>query len=130
MPNSAPLFNQLLKLLRQSIRYKDLRHLKALAWMVNALICTGQLNLPAWKPYVSSRAQQAQSFERRWRWGMSYLKIGLRWLRGVGHEGRQLLAPVPLLPQHPQPCFASHKAEHEHYDQIWFSRIRSLRFQT
>ncbi|MGK7909883.1 MAG: hypothetical protein AB4050_00135 [Synechococcus sp.] len=48
-----------MNLLRQSSRYKDLRHLKALACMVNALICTGQLNLPAWEPYVSSRAQQA-----------------------------------------------------------------------
>ncbi|MGK7909884.1 MAG: transposase [Synechococcus sp.] len=79
-------------------------------------------------------AVQRQELRRKvdphWRRGLSYLKIGLRWLRGVGHKGRQLLAPLPLLPQDPQPCFASHKAECEHYDQIWFSGIRSLRFQT
>jgi hypothetical protein len=35
--------------------------------MVSGLICSGQLSLPAWEPYVSGRAQKAQSFERRWR---------------------------------------------------------------
>ena len=35
--------------------------------MVSALICSGQLSLPAWEPYVPSRAQKAQSVERRWR---------------------------------------------------------------
>ena len=34
--------------------------------MVSALICSGQLSLSAWEPYVSSRAQKAQSVERRW----------------------------------------------------------------
>lgn len=45
-----------------------------------------------------------------WKRGLSYLKIGLRWLKGVLHKGRALLSPVPLLPQDPQPCFASKKA--------------------
>ena len=35
--------------------------------MVSALICSGQLSLPAWEAYVPSRAQKAQSVERRWR---------------------------------------------------------------
>lgn len=39
--------------------------------------------------------------------GISYLKSGLRWLKGVMNKGRQLLMPVPLLPRAPQPCFAS-----------------------
>jgi hypothetical protein len=34
--------------------------------MVSALICSGQLSLPAWDPYVLSRATKAQSVERRW----------------------------------------------------------------
>ena len=46
---------------------RDLRHFKALAWMVSALIYSGQLSLPAWEPYVPSRATKAQSVERRWR---------------------------------------------------------------
>lgn len=54
------------------------------------------------------------------------LKIGLRWLQGVFHKGRELLTPVPLLPLDPQPVFASERAEQDFSDRIWFSRIRSL----
>jgi hypothetical protein len=65
-----------------------------------------------------------------WRRGISYLKIGLRYLQGVIHKGRQLLEPQPLLPNDPQPCFASKKAERAFYDTIWFTRIRQLDCQT
>ena len=37
MSNSTPVYHQLLTLLGQYSQYKDLRHLKALAWMINAL---------------------------------------------------------------------------------------------
>jgi hypothetical protein len=67
-----------------------------------------------------------QQVDPHWRRGLSYLKIGLRWLKGVLHKGRALLTPIPLLPQDPQPCFASNQAEQDFYDLIWFSRIRSL----
>ncbi|MEM8780607.1 MAG: transposase, partial [Cyanobacteria bacterium P01_G01_bin.49] len=58
-----------------------------------------------------------------WRRGLSYLKIGLRWLKGVFHKGRSLFSCVPLLAQNSQPCFASLKAKKQYYDAIWFSRI-------
>ncbi len=67
MSNSTHFHTQVLGYLRQYSHYCDLRHLKALAWMVSALICSGQLSLPAWEPYVPSRAEKAQSVERRWR---------------------------------------------------------------
>lgn len=67
-----------------------------------------------------------EQVDPHWRRGISYLKIGLRWLKGVVNKGRQLLTPVPLLINDPQPCFASKKAEKKYYDKIWFSRIRSL----
>lgn len=67
-----------------------------------------------------------QQVDPHWRRGISYLKIGLRWLQGVLHKGRTLLPDVPLLPHDPQPCFASLKAKHDYDDQIWFYRIRSL----
>lgn len=67
-----------------------------------------------------------QQVDPHWRRGISYLKIGLRWLQGVVHKGRLLLYPLPLLPQDPEPCFASNRAEQDFYDQIWFTRIRSL----
>jgi hypothetical protein len=61
-----------------------------------------------------------QQVDPPWRRGISYLKIGLRWLRGVRHKGRTLLPCVPLLPQDPQPCFASLKAQRDYDDHIWF----------
>lgn len=70
-----------------------------------------------------------QQVDPHWRRGISYLKIGLRWIQGVFHKGRELLSPVPLLPKDPQPVFASKRAERDFYDQIWFSRIRSLTCQ-
>lgn len=66
MSKSTHFHRQLFEYLRQYSHYCDLRHLKALAWMVNALICSGQLSLSAWEPYVLSRAKKAQSVERRW----------------------------------------------------------------
>jgi hypothetical protein len=66
MSTSAPLYNQLFSLLSQHSKYRDLRHLKALAWMVNSLICSGKINLSEWESYVPSRATKAQSVERRW----------------------------------------------------------------
>ncbi|XGV94343.1 MAG: hypothetical protein ACAF41_00775 (plasmid) [Leptolyngbya sp. BL-A-14] len=67
-----------------------------------------------------------QQVDPHWRRGISYLKIGLRWLHGVIHKGRQLLDPFPLLPKDPEPCFASNRAERDFYGQIWLTRIRSL----
>ena len=34
--------------------------------MINALICSSKINLSEWESYVISRANQAQSIERRW----------------------------------------------------------------
>ncbi len=66
MSTSTPLYNQLFSLLSQHSKYRDLRHLKALAWMINSLICSGKINLSEWESYVPSRATKAQSVERRW----------------------------------------------------------------
>ena len=66
MSISTPLYNQLLGLLSQYTQYQDLRHLKALAWAFNALICSSKINLSEWESYVISRATKAQSTERRW----------------------------------------------------------------
>ncbi|MBE9033502.1 hypothetical protein IQ266_27630 [filamentous cyanobacterium LEGE 11480] len=65
-----------------------------------------------------------------WRRGLSYLKIGLRYLQGVMHKGRSLLTPKPLQSKDPEPCFASKKAEQAWHDAIWFTRIRSLNGKT
>ena len=78
MSRSTPLYNQLLSLLSQYCQYKDLRHLKALAWMINALICSGTINLSEWESYVPSRAQKAQSTERRWQRFLKNHRIRVR----------------------------------------------------
>lgn len=75
MTTSTHLYGQLFDRLRQHSHASDLRHLKALAWMVSALLCSGQLSLSAWEPYVPSRATKAQSSERRWQRFMENRRI-------------------------------------------------------
>ena len=65
-----------------------------------------------------------------WRRGLSYLKIGLRYLRGVINKGRVLLVPTPLFSQDPEPCFVSKKAQLNFSDLIWFSRISTITCKT
>lgn len=71
-----------------------------------------------------------QQVDPHWKRGLSYLKIGLRWLSGVLHKGRNVLELKPLLQYDPDPCFASKKARQRFYDQIWFSRLKTIRCTT
>jgi hypothetical protein len=66
MSTSTLIYDQLFTVVSQHSRYRDRRHLNALCWMVSALLCSCQLSLPSWEPYVTSRATKAQSYERRW----------------------------------------------------------------
>ena len=68
-----------------------------------------------------------QRVDPHYRRGLSYLKIGLRWLKGVLHKGRSLFACVPLQTHDFPLCFASLKAKKQYYDAIWFSRIREVK---
>ena len=63
MSSSTPLYNQLFSLLSQYSKYRDLRHLKALVWMIIGLIQSGKISLSEWECYIPSRATKAQSFE-------------------------------------------------------------------
>lgn len=78
MSISAPFYNQLFSLLSQHSKYRDLRHLKALAWMIYGLICSGKISLSEWECYIPSRAIKAQSFERRWQRFVSNQRIRVR----------------------------------------------------
>ena len=71
-----------------------------------------------------------QKVDPHWKRGLSYLKIGLRWLKGVLFKGRDLFSPLALSYQDSQPCFASLKAKKQYYDAIWFSRIREIKCST
>jgi hypothetical protein len=67
MSPTPHLYSALGRYLSQWCLHKDLRHLKALAWMIVGLVYSQKLNLTAWEPYVQSPAQYAQSYQRRWR---------------------------------------------------------------
>ncbi len=106
MSTSTILYRQLIGYLCQHSRYRDLRHLKVLAWMVSALLCSGQLSLPTWEPYVPSRAQKAQSVERRWRRFLDnerisvsdlYVPLVLASLKGWHHHRLYLALDTTML---------------------------------
>jgi hypothetical protein len=78
MSYSTPLYNQLFRLLSQHGKYRDLRHLKALVWMIIGLIHSGKISLSEWECYIPSRATKAQSFERRWQRFVSNQRIRVR----------------------------------------------------
>lgn len=78
MSISTPLYNQPFSLLSQHSKYGDLRHLKALAWMINGPICSGKISLSEWECYIPSRATKAQSVERRWQRFVSNHRIRVR----------------------------------------------------
>ncbi len=61
-----------------------------------------------------------------WRRGLSYLKIGLRWLNGVLAKGRKLLPLVSLPVADPEPCFASAQAQANLEKQLYFERVRTF----
>ncbi len=54
--------------------------------MINALICSGTINLSEWESYVPSRGSQAQSTERRWQ----------RFLRNHRIRVRSLYVPLVM----------------------------------
>ncbi len=58
MSATTRLYDQVLSLMRRYGHRRDLRHLKALAWMVTALLCSGQLRLP--KPTVTTIDETAK----------------------------------------------------------------------
>lgn len=78
MSISTPLYNQLFRLLSQHSNYRDLRHLKALVWMIIGLIHSGKISLSQWECYIPSRARKAQSFERRWQRFVGNQRIRVR----------------------------------------------------
>jgi hypothetical protein len=82
MENTPHLYDTLVHVLSQHDRWLDQRHLKTLAWMMVGLIQAGWISLTAWAPYVSSRAQYAQSTVRRFRRWLDNDKIDVGSLYG------------------------------------------------
>ncbi len=72
------------------------------------------------------RADLRRQVDTHWRRGLSYLKIGLRWLTGVVHKGRDFLPFDALLYRDPEPCFASAKAKQKHLEQFSIERVQTF----
>lgn len=97
MPAKSPLYATLLNLLAHA-PWRDRRHLFTVAWMVVGLLSSGWISLSKWTPYVVSRADCAQSTERRFRRWLSNSRLDV--LRLYAALLRQALAEVgqePLL---------------------------------
>lgn len=84
MENTPRLYCELVALLGQHGKWRDIRHLYTLLWMVVGLIHSGGVSLTAWVPFVSSRARYAQSTQRRF----------ARWLQNARIEVHCLYAPL------------------------------------
>lgn len=69
MEKTGYLYSSLVTVLRQSSEWADIRHFYTLTWMVIGLIQSGCISLTKWGAYIHSRAQFAQSKQRRFsRW--------------------------------------------------------------
>jgi hypothetical protein len=84
MENTSRLYDTLVAALGQSLPWRDRRHLQTLAWMLVGWLSAAQAGLCAWIPYVQSRAQQAQSVQRRFH----------RWLANERIDAAALYGPL------------------------------------
>lgn len=66
MKTQNNIFSQIYRYLEQGSQFVDKRHLKVISWMVTALLNSQSLNQARWEPYVQSRAEKANSYQRRW----------------------------------------------------------------
>ena len=68
MAPTSRLYNALSRYLSQcDIQWQDVRHLQTLCWMMIGMIQSQNVHLNGFGVYVVSRAQVAQSYQRRFR---------------------------------------------------------------
>ncbi len=78
MPPTSRLYNALSQYLSQcEIQWQDARHLKTLCWMMIGMIESQNVHLNGFGVYVISRAQVAQSHQRRFRRWLSNHRINV-----------------------------------------------------
>ena len=76
MASTSRLYNALNEFLRQcDIQWQDARHLQTLCWMIIGMIESQNVHLNGFGVYVVSRAQIAQSHQRRFRRWLSNRRI-------------------------------------------------------
>ena len=84
MKKASRLHHALVKFLSQTAEWKDIRQIYVLAWMVVGLIAEGSVNLTRWIMTVNSKAQYAQSTQRRF----------ARWLNNPRINVQRLYSPI------------------------------------
>lgn len=84
MEKISRLYKALVTLLSSSKEWADLRHLYTLVWMIIGLIHSGSVNLTKWAMYIQSRANLAQSKQRRFS----------RWLHNPRLNPQRLYSPL------------------------------------
>lgn len=84
MKIKSRLYYTIIKILSQHKKWLDIRHMFTLAWMVVGLIRSEKISPSAWVPHVESRAQYAQSVQRRFH----------RWFRNDRIEVNTLYGPL------------------------------------
>jgi hypothetical protein len=76
-------------------------------------------------------ARLRQQIDPHWKRGLSYLKIGLRWLRGVLHNGRNTLVVLaPLLQHDLNLVLLVRRHDRGSMTRSWFSRLKTIRCNT
>ena len=84
MENTSRLYDTLLTTMVKLVKWVDIRHLHTLSWMITGLILSEKISLTAWIPYVQSRAEIAQSVQRRFS----------RWLHNKKIKVNDLYGPI------------------------------------
>jgi hypothetical protein len=82
--NASRLHDELIKFAGQYCRWKDVRHLGVIGWMMLGLIATGSVNLTKWLSHINTKAAIAQSTQRQ----LS------RWLNNPRINPAKLYSPV------------------------------------
>jgi hypothetical protein len=82
MEHTPHLYDTLVDVLSQHATWVEQRHLTTRAWMLVGLLQSGWISLPAWPPYVGSRARDAQRTVRRFRRWLDNDKIAVLSLSG------------------------------------------------
>lgn len=65
LENSSRLHHQLIKFASQYSQWTDVRHLGVMCWMMVGLIGEGSVNLTKWIDHIQTKAQIAQSTQKR-----------------------------------------------------------------
>jgi hypothetical protein len=66
MKTQNNIFSHVYRYLEQRSQFVDKRHLTFISWMVTALLSSQSLNQGTWEAYVQSRAEKANSYQKRW----------------------------------------------------------------